>query len=239
MEVRAGNMGVTYKEDKSPVTIADQAAEKIILKDLKSIAPEIPVIAEESASDGIIPDVDDIFWLVDPLDGTKEFISGGTDFTVNIALIEKGAPTFGIIFAPARDKIYIAKNPDEAIMQDVKEYKLTGEEQPIHVRDLPENNITAVASKSHMDEKTAAFLKEHNIENTASVGSSLKFCIVASGEADIYPRFGPTMEWDIAAGHAILRAAGGTLTNPDMTPFEYKKKGYLNGPFIANGKMKL
>lgn len=237
MEIRSGNLGIQVKGDSSPVTIADQEAEKIILKDIKSVAPEIPIIAEESVSAGEIPETKERFWLVDPLDGTKEFIGGGTDFTVNIALIENGEPTFGIIYVPATGKLYTGIANEKAVLQDVTDGIIAPEEQPVSIRQVPADGMTAVASKSHMDENTANFLKEHNIDNTVSVGSSLKFCIVATGGADIYPRFGPTMEWDIAAGHAILKAAGGTVTNPDGTPFEYQKKGYLNGAFIAKGNV--
>ncbi|MDG1857770.1 MAG: 3'(2'),5'-bisphosphate nucleotidase CysQ [Emcibacteraceae bacterium] len=233
LEVQKGNLGITVKGDQSPVTIADQQAEIIILRDLLKVAPDIPIIAEESVSAGIIPETKECFWLVDPLDGTKEFISGGTDFTVNIALIENGIPTFAIIYVPATEKLFTAFGSNKATLQAVKNGKISPKEKRINVRPVPDNGMTAVASKSHMDENTAAFLKDHNIENTVSVGSSLKFCIVAEGGADIYPRFGPTMEWDIAAGHAILNAAGGSVTNPDGTPFQYQKECYLNGAFIA------
>lgn len=233
MEVREGHLGISIKGDQSPVTIADLQAETIILEALREIAPEIPVIAEESVSAGIVPETKDIFWLVDPLDGTKEFISGGSDFTVNIALIEKGVPTFAVIFVPATGKLFTAKNPQTATLQDVINDEISANEVSVKTRPIPNEGMTAVASKSHMDDKTTTFLEKHNIKKTVSVGSSLKFCIVATGEADIYPRFGPTMEWDIAAGHAILNAAGGSVINPDGTPFQYQKKGYLNGPFIA------
>ena len=236
LDVLEGNLGITIKGDQSPVTIADQQAEVIILASLKEIAPEIPVIAEESVSAGIVPETKDIFWLVDPLDGTKEFISGGNDFTVNIALIEKGVPTFAILYVPATGKLYTALDKNTATIQDVVNDQISSLERAIKTRRAPIQGMTAVASKSHMDEKTEAFLNDYDISETVSVGSSLKFCIVATGEADIYPRFGPTMEWDIAAGHAILNAAGGSVTNPDGTPFQYQKKGYLNGAFIARGQ---
>ncbi|MCP5381263.1 MAG: 3'(2'),5'-bisphosphate nucleotidase CysQ [Kordiimonadaceae bacterium] len=239
MAIREGRIGVSYKEDCSPVTLADQAAEKIILRDLRKIAPEIPIIAEESASNGHIPKVNDKFWLVDPLDGTKEFIAGGTDFTVNIGLIENGIPTFGIIYTPASGDLYIAKNPTTATVQKVKGGKIIGDEKRIKVRRAKKDNLTALASKSHLDEKTKVFLDNLNVKHKTSAGSSLKFCVVATGKADIYPRFGPTMEWDIAAGHAILNAAGGSVTNPDGTPFKYNKPEFRNGPFIAMGNIKL
>lgn len=237
LEIRSGNLNITIKEDKSPVTLADQAAEKIILRDLIIVAPEIPVVAEESASEGNTPDVTDKFWLVDPLDGTKEFIAGGTDFTVNIALVEHGVPSFGIIYTPATRRLYTAKNANEATLQIVDEDLNLGPEIPIKVRDGNPESLTALASKSHLDDDTKAFLGELNIAEKTSAGSSMKFCVVAEGKADIYPRFGPTMEWDIAAGHAILHAAGGTVKNPDGTPFEYNKPDFRNGPFIARGNI--
>lgn len=237
LEIRNDKLGVTIKDDRSPVTLADQAAEKIILRDLKIVAPEIPVVAEESVSEGNIPDVSNKFWLVDPLDGTKEFIAGGTDFTVNIALVENGIPTFGIIYTPATRRLYTTKSSKEATIQIVDAQSNQGPEEPVKVRDGNMNNLTALASKSHLDDDTKAFLDDLNVTNKTTAGSSMKFCVVAEGKADIYPRFGPTMEWDIAAGHAILNAAGGSVKNPDGTAFEYKKPDFRNGPFIARGNI--
>lgn len=239
MEIHTDGFEVDYKDDKSPVTIADEAAEKIILRDLKKITPEIPIIAEESASAGNIPEVDNIFWLVDPLDGTKEFIAKRKEFTVNIALIENGRPTFGIVYAPALDTLYVAKNSHSAILQKVSNLETLGEEQIIKVRDIPASGISAVASKSHRDEETNAILKKYNVTDILSIGSSLKFCLLAEGRADFYPRFGPTMEWDTAAGHAVLIAAGGSIVHPDGSEYLYNKPDFRNGPFIATGKMTL
>ena len=236
MQIRAGKMGVSYKEDRSPVTLADQAAEKIILRDLREIAPEIPIVAEESASEGKIPHVTNRFWLVDPLDGTKEFISGGKDFTVNIALIEDGKPTFGIIYIPASGELFTTRNQNTVTLQQVHNGIYIGDESPIYVREANQENLIALASKSHLDNDTKMFLENLKVKDTISVGSSLKFCVVAAGDADVYPRFSPTMEWDIAAGHAILNAAGGSITNPDGTPFKYNKPDFRNGAFIARGK---
>jgi len=237
MEIYAKDFNVTYKDDASPVTEADEAAEKIILRDLRQITPDIPIIAEEQASSGIIPDVGNKFWLVDPLDGTKEFIKKGSDFTVNIALIEHGQPTFGIVYAPALSRMFVAKDPNHAIQMNIREGRFIGPEIPICVRDVPASGITAVASKSHRDAQTNAFLEKLGVTDIISTGSSLKFCLVAAGEADIYPRFGPTMEWDTGAGHAVLTAAGGTVVNPDGTCFQYQKPQFRNGFFIANGKV--
>lgn len=239
MEIKDGKMGITYKDDKSPVTLADQAAEDIILRDLIKISPEIPIVAEESMSAGNIPKVQDKFWLVDPLDGTKEFISGGNDFTVNIALIEDGVPTFGIIYAPALGNLYSTKEKSVATIQNVTNGTTIEDEKVISVRKAAKDNMTALASKSHLDDQTKEFLEKIKAKNTTSAGSSLKFCVVAEGNADIYPRFGPTMEWDIAAGHAILNAAGGKVINPDGTAFAYRKPSYKNGAFIATGDFEL
>ena len=239
MEIHSHGFKVSYKEDKSPVTIADEAAEKIILRDLKNIAPHIPIVAEESASAGNIPNVDNIFWLVDPLDGTKEFIARRKEFTVNIALIENGIPTFGIVYAPALATLYTAKNPKICTLQQVTDLITLGDEKVINVRDVPSSGIAAVASKSHRDDETNELLEKYNVKDILSIGSSLKFCLLAEGKADFYPRFGPTMEWDTAAGHAVLNAAGGNITHPDGTRYLYNKPNFKNGPFIATGKMTL
>ncbi len=239
MEIHSHGFEVNYKDDKSPVTIADQAAEKIILKDLKKITPQIPIIAEESVSDGYIPKVDTVFWLVDPLDGTKEFVARRNEFTVNIALIENGIPTFAIVYAPALGTLYTAKNTNVATLQNVIDLKTLQQEQIIKVRDIPKEGISAVASKSHRDQETNDLLEKYKVTNILSIGSSLKFCLLAQGKADFYPRFGPTMEWDTAAGHAVLNAAGGTVTHPDGSPYLYNKPHFKNGAFIATGKMTL
>lgn len=239
MEIYASDFDVEYKEDSSPVTEADQAAEAIILRDLKKLTPHIPIVAEESASAGDIPDVEDCFWLVDPLDGTKEFVKKSGEFTVNIALIENRRPTFGIVYAPVLDKFYMAADPDTAYIYKVGADGNFGTPQPLQVRDVPADGITAVASKSHRDDETNAFLERHGITKVDSIGSSLKFCLLAEARADIYPRFGPTMEWDTAAGHAVLSAAGGHISHPDGTDYLYAKPDFRNGPFIANAKVDL
>jgi len=240
MEIYNRDFDVTYKVDKSPVTEADDAAEKIILRDLKILTPNIPIVAEEQANAGGTPDSaksSDKFWLVDPLDGTKEFIKKGSDFTVNIALIEHGQPRLGIVYAPALGRMFVAKSPKAAVQMEISKGRVIGEETSLCVRDVPRSGITAVASKSHRDAETNAFLDKLGITDIVSTGSSLKFCLLAAGEADIYPRFGPTMEWDTGAGHAVLKAAGGTVVNPDGSPFCYGKPGFRNGFFIANGKV--
>lgn len=212
------------KSDGSPVTKADKAAEKIILDGLRSHAPDIGVVSEENPSSHELQ-APDIFFLVDPLDGTKEFLKldGKGAFTVNIALIENNTPTMGIVFAPALNRMFYGAQDLGAFEND----------KPIKACAVPIEKRIAVASQSHRDENTNRWLDENNIEKTVSIGSSLKFALLACGEAHVYPRFGPTMEWDTAAGDAVLRAAGGMVFNPDETPFKYGKTNYLNGGFIA------
>ena len=226
MEVYAKDPEAEFKGDGSPVTEADQAAEAIILPALAKLAPEITIISEENAASHLLA-APERFFLVDPLDGTKEFLKrdGKGSFTVNIALIENGEPTMGVVYAPALDRLFTG-----IVGVGSKE----GNED-ITCRTVPSTGAVAVASASHRDEATDNWLSEHGINDTVSIGSSLKFCLVACGEADVYPRFGPTMEWDTGAGYAVLRAAGGKLTNPDGSPFAYGKADYRNGAFIAWG----
>jgi 3'(2'), 5'-bisphosphate nucleotidase len=236
MEVYRSDFTPQQKADRSPVTEADMRAEAIILKALQSACPGIPVLAEEQFEAGVRPEVDDVFLLVDPVDGTKEFIAKNGEFTLNIALIEKGAPVAGSVYAPALERIYLggrvaragALQPGGSINADA----LSG----IATRKTPPaKGAVAVMSRSHADERTRAFAGEFGVTQSLSAGSSLKFCRIAEGEADIYPRFGPTMEWDTAAGHAVLNSAGGAVTQPDRSPFLYGKSaaGYRNGDFIA------
>ncbi|MFW2853049.1 3'(2'),5'-bisphosphate nucleotidase CysQ [Sphingomonas sp. TX0543] len=226
---------VTIKADESPVTAADQAAEAAILAGLYEIAPHIPVVAEEEAAAGRVPDVDGAFFLVDPLDGTKEFIRRGDDFTVNIGLIEQGAPTMGVVYAPARQALYWGDaTAGTAWRADRTPFATRGAAAAISVRPVHVPPC-AVASRSHVDPATAAWLDAGGICDCVSVGSSLKFVLVASGEADVYPRTGPTMEWDTAAGDAVLRAAGGTTVDLDNQPFRYGKAGFRNTGFVACG----
>ena len=237
MEVYASDFTAEQKEDRSPVTEADQRAEVIILERLASLMPGVPVLAEESFEAGVRPEVGDRFLLVDPVDGTKEFIKKNGEFTINIALVEEGVPTAGCVYAPALERIFIGG--ESAMAGTVKPG--AGLDQaalsPIQVRTPPEAGKTAVMSRSHADETTKAFAQGEGVTEAVSAGSSLKFCKVAEGEADLYPRFAPTMEWDTGAGHAVLAAAGGRVTNPDGSPFRYAKTetGYKNGPFIAWG----
>jgi 3'(2'), 5'-bisphosphate nucleotidase len=226
---------VQYKGDSSPVTEADRAAELIILAALRSIAPDIPIVAEEEAAAGRIPDVGSRFFLVDPLDGTKEFIKRGSDFTVNIGLIENGVPTMGAVYAPARSTLYWGDSfSKQAWRASQPPHSARGAPEPIKVR-KPMEPPCAVASKSHNTPETEAWLADAGVRDRVSIGSSLKFVLVASGDADVYPRPAPTMEWDTAAGDAVLRAAGGRVFDPDGQPLLYGKKRFFNPGFIATG----
>lgn len=229
-----GGAEITIKADESPVTAADHAAEKVILAGLAEVAGDIPVVAEEEAAAGRIPDVTGPFFLVDPLDGTKEFIKRGDDFTVNIGLVENGVPTMGVVYAPARNTLYWGDVDAGAWTATRVPHQARGETAPIAVRDCP-TPPCAVASKSHADPATGAWLEAGGIGECVSIGSSLKFVLVASGEADVYPRTGPTMEWDTAAGDAVLRAAGGRTLDLDGATFVYGKEDFRNSGFVATG----
>ena len=230
MEIYSKDPEADWKGDGSPVTEADRVAEEIILNSLIDIAPDIPVVSEENTARHA-SNASKIFFLVDPLDGTKEFLKrdGRGSFTVNIALIEDEVPVLGIVFAPALRRLFIGINGVGAVERK------NSTEVPLSIRIANSENIVAVASASHRDELTNQWLVENGVNDTISIGSSLKFCLLAAGEADVYPRFGPTMEWDTAAGDAVLRAAGGKTTKIDKAPFVYGKPDYLNGPFIAWG----
>ncbi|WP_306030701.1 3'(2'),5'-bisphosphate nucleotidase CysQ [Stappia sp. MMSF_3263] len=236
--------GVTVesKADESPVTEADRRAEAVILAGLARLYPGIPVIAEEAMAGGRQPEIGDRFFLVDPLDGTREFISGNGDFTVNIALVEKGVPVLGAVFAPLRGSFFAGALGVGAFEQAFDQAgNATGAVRPLKVRDRRDALPVAVASRSHRDAKTDDLLKVLGVADTVSVGSSLKFCLVARGEADFYPRFGRTMEWDTAAGHAVLVAAGGHVRGLDGGPFAYGKRDlpddadFANPGFLAAG----
>ena len=226
--VRRG-FDVEAKGDRSPVTEADRAAELVILAALARLAPGVPVIAEEEVAAGRIPAHDTIYFLVDPLDGTKEFIRGGDDYTVNIGLIENGSPTLGIVYAPATGRLHGGMVGEGAWLDE------GSGPRPIATRPRG-SSITAVASKSHLNQATINYLEAAVGQcDYAAVGSSLKFCIVAEGQADIYPRAAPTSEWDTAAGHAVLLAAGGLVDGPDGSPLRYGKRAFLNRAFVATG----
>jgi 3'(2'), 5'-bisphosphate nucleotidase len=233
---------VETKADESPVTAADRDSETILLAALKQLAPAIPVVSEETASDRTAP-LGPRFFLVDPLDGTKEFIKKRTDFTVNVALIENGYPRFGLVYAPARSLLAVTivdgvaveaelhPNEDGADLAALRQTRL-------HARQADPKALTALASLSHLDLETEKFLQRLGVAERSGAGSSIKFLEIARGRADVYPRFGPTMEWDTAAGQAVLEAAGGHVLDATGARFRYGKteQGLRNGPFIAWGR---
>ena len=226
---------VAHKADDSPVTAADHASEALILAGLRRACPHLPVVAEEEAAAGRIPAVSSAFLLVDPLDGTKEFIRGGTDFTINIALIEAAEPSLGVVYAPARSALYwgdVQAGQAWQALQPPHEPRTAG--VAIRVR-TPPKALCAVASKSHNTPATEAWLKAAGVSERVAIGSSLKFALIASGLADVYPRPAPTMEWDTAAGDALLRAAGGHVYDPDGRPLQYGKPQFRNSGFVASG----
>ncbi|WP_235974590.1 3'(2'),5'-bisphosphate nucleotidase CysQ [Stappia albiluteola] len=235
---------VQSKADDSPVTLADQQAEDLILAQLKQFFPDVPVVAEEAVSAGNVPPSAGRFFLVDPLDGTREFISGRPDYTVNIALIENGVPVAGVVLAPARGEAFAGSLAAGAYRLEADNAEMNAETR-IQVRRAPTEALVAVASRSHNSPETEAFLDRLGVTDRVSVGSSLKFCLLACGEADVYPRFGRTMEWDTAAGQAVLAAAGGAVIRTDGTPLAYDKRGqatdtdFANPDFIAFGDQAL
>lgn len=229
MDIYGGDIAVAEKADKSVVTAADTAAEAIILDGLARLCPDIPVVAEESVAAGRVPAFGRRFFLVDPLDGTREFVSRNGEFTVNIALVEDGTPTAGIVTLPALGIAYWTAGDGAAWRRD------TAGVHRIACVPPPPEGFRVVASRSHRDAETEAYIAGLKVSELVSAGSSLKFCRLAEGAADLYPRFGRTMEWDVAAGHAVLAAAGGSVTTTDGRPFTYGKPGWDNPPFIARG----
>jgi 3'(2'), 5'-bisphosphate nucleotidase len=242
LDVYATEFAVDSKADASPVTEADHRAEAVILKGLRQIAPDVPVVAEEEVAAGRTPQTASVFFLVDPLDGTKEFLARNGEFTVNIALIKDGVPVMGVVHTPALGTVY-AGAAGGAVKALVADQKL-GPLQPIHVRGAP-SKIVAIGSRSHGSAATEAWLARFPGVSFKSAGSSLKFCLLAEGAADIYPRLGRTMEWDTAAGDAVLRAAGGIVTTLDGKPLAYGKRvqpadaPFANPHFIAYGDQRL
>jgi len=232
LEVVRRGFDVESKKDSSPVTEADRAAELVILAALARVAPGVPVIAEEEVAAGRIPAHDDVYFLVDPLDGTKEFVRGGDDYTVNIGLIERGTPRLGVVFAPATGRLHGGCVGEGAWVDEGAGHRA--------IRTRGRGDVTtAVASKSHLNQATIDYLEAAVGKcGYVSVGSSLKFCIVAEGKADIYPRAAPTSEWDTAAGHAVLLAAGGLVDGPDGGALRYGKRAFLNRAFVATSGWK-
>lgn len=231
MEVYTGAFEVRAKEDASPVTAADERAEALIVPALQELLPGVPVVAEEAVAAGAVPEVGDSFWLVDPLDGTKEFITRNGEFTVNIALIEQGVPVAGVVFAPALGRLFAGGTGVGAFVED------GAGRCEITCRVPPAVGWTVLASRSHGDAAALdAFLAPYRVAELRSAGSSLKLCLVAAGEADVYPRLGRTMEWDIAAGHAVVMAAGGRVVELGGEPLAYGKPGFDNPHFAAFGR---
>jgi len=236
MRIYAGDLGVRDKADKSPVTDADHAAEAVIVAGLRALTPDVPVVAEEEMAAGRVPVIEagGPFWLVDPLDGTKEFIKRNGEFTVNIALIERDRPTLGIVLAPASDTLWRGA---AGLGADKSEHGAAF--RPIATRQPPAEGLTCCASRSHAiySDLDLWFRNQGlTVADRIQTGSSLKFCLIAEGKADIYPRFGPTNEWDTAAGQGVLEAAGGEVVTTDGHPLRYAKPGFSNPHFIARSK---
>ena len=224
------------KGDGSPVTEADKRAEEYIARELKDAIASIPVVGEESCAGGICPDLtaEEYFWLVDPLDGTREFVQGSPDYTVNIALVKNHMPVLGVIYAPARGEMFSAYGAGTA----VRWLEETGAEKAIRTRIPPRSGLTVMASKTRSKEEIDKFLEEHKVEKIIRKGSSLKICAVASGKADLYPGLAETCEWDTAAGQAILESAGGEIVDLDGNSLRYGAKAgnFKNPRFIAQAK---
>lgn len=224
------------KPDGSPVTIADEAAEAVILAGLARLAPQVPVVAEECAAAGQVPDISGgRFWLVDPLDGTREFLNRNGEFTVNIALLENRRPVLGAVYAPVLSTLYLGSLGEAA-------WRITGDgaQTTISARKIPTEGLTVIASRSHGDRQALSdYLDGQGVAAERQAGSSLKFCVLAEGGADLYPRFGRTMEWDTAAGDAVLQAAGGAVETLDQHPLLYGKPGLDNPFFVAFGQRQL
>jgi 3'(2'), 5'-bisphosphate nucleotidase len=230
LEIYRRPFDVQAKADGSPVTLADQRAEDVIVPGLQRLTPDVPVVAEEAVARDGAPVVGSRFWLVDPLDGTREFASRNDEFTVNIALVEAAAPVLGVVFAPALGRLFVGAVGLGAWCDDRQGRR------ELHARPPPREGITVALSRSHLDTgPTEDFLARHPVRRRLRAGSSLKFGLIAAGEADLYPRLGRTMEWDTAAGHALLLAAGGAVTDLQGQPLRYGKAGFVNPDFVARG----
>lgn len=243
MAVYGTEFAVARKADNSAVTEADTRAEAVILEGLHRLSPAVPVVAEEQCAAGHYPEIGSQFYLVDPLDGTREFIARNGEFTVNIALVAQGVPIAGVVYAPALGRLYSGAAGAGAFRRDFAAAGTAS--RPIAVRPAPEAGLSAVGSRSHGSAETERWLSAFPVTDFVSAGSSLKFGLVAEGIADVYPRFGRTMEWDTAAGDAVLRAAGGIVLGPDGAPLVYGKASqphdapYANPSFIAYGDPQL
>ena len=226
---RAAGVVARDKADDSPVTDADEEAEAILRAALLAVEPAAVIVGEEGAAGGDLPPPAPRFWLIDPLDGTRDFLGGRDGYTVNLGLVVEGAPRFGLVLHPPSRRLWAGLVGEGATLETG-----LGPANPIHGRALPPAPALVV-SHSHLDDRTRAWAEAVTGATRASAGSSIKFCLLAEGQADAYPRFGPTMEWDTAAADAVLRAAGGMTLGADGRPFAYGKAGYRNGPFLALG----
>ena len=229
-----GATQASQKVDGSPVTAADMEADAVLADAIERILPGVPVLSEERASSFAATDFD-AFVLVDPLDGTKEFLAGTGDFTVNIAIVVNGTPVTGIVYGPTKSAIWMGgADAQTASLTPGEPLARATDRRSIRVR-KPSGRLVAACSRTHCDAETEAYLARVGVNEVRSAGSSLKFCSLAQGDVDIYPRFTPTMEWDTAAGHAIVSAAGGVVLTPEGEPFLYAKSehAYRNGPFVA------
>ncbi|MCQ4162335.1 3'(2'),5'-bisphosphate nucleotidase CysQ [Roseomonas sp. GC11] len=231
LTVRAAGFAVEHKDDMSPVTAADRLAEAIIVEGLREATPDIPVVAEEEVSGGAELTATPRYWLVDPLDGTREFAAGRAEFTVNIGLVEKGVAKLGAVAIPAASEVFTGIVGMGAWKEDG-----AGNIRPIQARRVPEEGLVVMASRHYKDDpKLPAFLKGKKVQSIIQIGSAVKFCRLAEGVADVYPRFGRTMEWDTAAPEAVLVAAGGRVARFDGSPIGYGKPGWENPPFLCQG----
>lgn len=229
LDIYATEFAVRGKTDNSPVTEADEKAEAVILRGLAQLTPDIPIVSEEAAAAGRIPAVGQAFWLVDPLDGTREFVNRNGEFTVNIALIDGGVPVAGVVLAPALGRLYAGALGAGAFVEDA------AGRRAIACARSSDDGLIVVSSRSHGDAALLErFLAGRKVASSVTAGSSLKFCLLASGNADLYPRLGPTMEWDTAAGHAVLLAAGGRVTDLAGRELEYGKPDFTNPHFVAS-----
>ncbi|MCW6506766.1 3'(2'),5'-bisphosphate nucleotidase CysQ [Lichenifustis flavocetrariae] len=239
MRVYASGAKMRLKADSSPVCEADELAEALILEELRRFVPGIPILAEEAAARGDKPTLDGRFLLVDPVDGTKEFLGRNGEFTVNIALVENGVARVGAVYAPALNKLWFAgDNAFACAIEPGGDLDLVPAPTELRTRAAPAGGLVVMASRSHADPQTEEFLATLQIAERRTAGSSLKFCALAEGQADVYPRFGPTMEWDTAAGDAVLRSAGGVVLSVEGGDLGYGKRAadFRNGGFVAWGR---
>lgn len=236
IERRADPGAVRVKPDGSPVSDADERAQDLLVARMLQIAPGVPIVAEERFDPNAALVAGRLHLLIDPIDGTKEFLSGRSDFTVNVAMVERGTPVLGCVYAPARRRIYLAGAEAQCALLQPGDQVSASELVPISTRAIPKDGPSALVSRAHLDAKTRDLLDALSVARRRGLGSSLKFCLIAEGKADLYPRLAPTMEWDTAAGHAVLAAAGGAVLTPKGAPLRYGKPSRRHNGFIAWGR---